>query len=285
MRVLVLGVTGMLGHAVFKAFAGDPHHEAWGTLRDASARRFFDAVNHPHLVAGVDALDHDAMTAVMIRVRPEIVINCVGLVKQLAAANDPLLALPINAILPHKLARLCALVGARLIHMSTDCVFSGRKGGYCETDVSDAEDVYGKSKFIGELRDVPNAITLRSSIIGHELNSSKGLLEWFLSQRDQVNGYANAVFSGLPAVELARAMRDFIVPHTKLSGLYHVSATPIVKLELLKLIANVYGKDIDIVPDSRMAVDRSLNSERFTRATGYVAPGWPELITLMHAAT
>jgi dTDP-4-dehydrorhamnose reductase len=151
MRVLVLGATGMLGNALFRACDEDPRYEVWGTMRSDASRRFFPGVPHARLRAGINVLDHDALVAVISALHPDAVINCVGLVKQLADANDPLAALPINAMLPHRLAHLCALAGARLVHISTDCVFSGRAGGYHESDPSDAEDLYGKSKFIGEL--------------------------------------------------------------------------------------------------------------------------------------
>ena len=282
MQVLILGVTGMLGHAVFKVFTEDPRHEVWGTLRSAEGRHFFAEADRERLVTGVDVLDQNALVAAMNRVRPEVVINCVGLIKQLVITNDPLSAVPINAMFPHQLAGLCGLLGSRLIQLSTDCVYSGRKGAYQESDPSDAEDLYGKSKFIGELHDYSHAITLRTSGIGHELNSSHGLLAWFLSQQEPVKGYAKAINSGLPSVELARVIKDFVLPRPELKGLYHVSAEPIAKLDLLKLVANVYGKDIRIVPDDGLVIDRSLNSERFTQATGYIAPKWPELIALMH---
>lgn len=283
MNVLILGVTGMLGSAVFRVFSADPHHETWGTLRSASALRHFPEQSRPHLLVGVDVLDQDALTAVMAKVRPDVVINCVGLIKQLADASDPLTALPINAMLPHRLARLCELAGARLIHVSTDCVFSGRKGMYLESDLSDAEDLYGKSKYIGELHDLPHAITLRTSIIGHELGSNYALVDWFLSQQGDVRGFTKAVFSGLPTVELARVMKDFVVPHPELSGLYHVAAEPIDKFRLLSLVAAQYGKQIGIRPDDALVIDRSLDGSRFAEATGYVAPEWPELIRRMHA--
>lgn len=283
MRVLVLGVTGMLGGAVFRAFNGDPTHSVWGTLRSSAGLKYFSDVELSSLLPGVDVLDQDALVAVLSRVRPDVVINCVGLIKQLADAKDPLSALPINALLPHRLARLCDLLGARLIHVSTDCVFSGRKGGYLESDLSDAEDLYGKSKYIGELHDSPNAITLRTSIIGHELSSSYALVDWFLAQDGAIRGFSKAIFSGLPTVELARVMKDFVLPHPELNGLYHVAAEPIAKLDLLELIANQYGKAIEIRPDPSLVIDRSLNSERFTQATGYKAPSWPQLIELMHA--
>ena len=281
MRVLVLGVTGMLGNAVLQVFAEGKEHDVWGTMRGEGGRRYFATEFQPRLLAGVDLLDHDALTGVMLRVRPEVVINCVGLIKQLADANDPLSALPINAMLPHRLAKLCALAGARLIHVSTDCVFSGRKGLCVEADPSDAEDLYGKSKFIGELHEAVHAITLRTSIIGHELNSNHALVDWFLSQDGPVKGYARAVFSGLPTVELARVMRDYVVPAPKLHGLYHVGAAPIDKLSLLRLVAEIYEKKIEIMPDEHVCIDRSLDSSRFRQATGYVPPSWSELIKRM----
>lgn len=283
MRILVLGVTGMLGSAVFRFFDADAEHETWGTLRNGGALRHFPVQNHLRLLIGVDVLDQDVLVAMLAKVQPDVVINCVGLIKQLADAKDPLAALPINAMLPHRLARLCALSGARLIHVSTDCVFAGRKGSYRESDLSDAEDLYGKSKYIGELHDLSNAITLRTSIIGHELGGSYALVDWFLSQQGSVKGFTKAIFSGLPTVELARVMKDFVVPHPQLSGLYHVAAEPIAKLDLLQLIAAEYSKQIDIRPDDELIIDRSLDGSRFRDATGYIAPAWPELIRRMHA--
>ncbi|WP_043310817.1 SDR family oxidoreductase [Pseudomonas sp. ML96] len=283
MRILVLGAAGMLGSVVFRTFAADSAYEVWGTLRSRAAFRYYPEPLHAKLLAGCDVLDQDALVAVMAQVQPQVVINCIGLIKQLADANDPLTALPINAMFPHRLARLCLLGGARLIHVSTDCVFSGRKGGYAESDVSDAEDLYGKSKYIGELHDLPNAITLRTSIIGHELGSHYALVDWFLSQQGSVKGFSRAIFSGLPTVELAQAIKDFVLPHPQLHGLYHVAAEPIAKLELLRLVAVQYGKEIEIRPDDGIVIDRSLDGSRFRAATGYVAPGWPELVRRMEA--
>lgn len=283
-RILILGVTGMLGNAVFRVFEADSEIETWGSLRSVSGVRHFPQQTHARLLTGVDVLDQDALVGVMSKVRPDVVINCVGLIKQLADANDPLTALPINAMLPHRLARLCALAGARLIHVSTDCVFSGRKGLYQESDLSDAEDLYGKSKYIGELHDLPHAITLRTSIIGHELGSSHALVEWFLAQQGCVKGFSKALFSGLPTVELARVMKDFVVPHPQLNGLYHVAAAPIAKLDLLQKVAEQYGKKIEIQPDNSLVLDRSLDGSRFAASTGYKVPSWPELIRKMHAA-
>jgi dTDP-4-dehydrorhamnose reductase len=282
MRVLILGVTGMFGNAAHRVFASDPRHETWGTLRRADARRFFPEGDRERLVEGVDVTDQDALAAVLHRVRPDVVINAVGVIKQLASANAPLIVLPINAMFPHRLAALCGLAGARMVHISTDCVFSGRRGSYTESDLSDAEDLYGKSKFIGEVHDQPHVITLRTSGIGHELGSRHGLLEWFLAQQGPVKGYAKAIYTGLPWVELARVIRDVVLPRPDLNGLYHVSSKPISKLDLIRLVADVYGKTITINPDDAVRIDRSLDSARFTRATGYVAAEWPELVAQMH---
>jgi dTDP-4-dehydrorhamnose reductase len=219
---------------------------------------------------------------VLDRVRPAVVINCVGLVKQLADADDPLAALPVNALLPHRLARLCALTGTRLIHVSTDCVFSGRKGGYRESDDADAGDLYGRSKLLGEV-DYANAMTLRTSIIGHELASAHGLIGWFLSQQGSVRGFTRAIFSGLPTGELARVMKDFVVPRPDLRGVYHVAADPISKYDLLHVVNQEYGRGLDIRADGQLRIDRSLDGTRFREATGYVAPPWPWLVAEMRA--
>lgn len=282
MKILVLGASGMLGNAVIRVLSEKADWQVYGTVRSEGAKRHFHPDIAGRLLAGVDVEQHDSLVQAFTRVRPDAVINCVGLIKQLAEADDPLQAVPINTLLPHRLARLCELTGARLVHMSTDCVFSGTKGAYLESDPSDAKDLYGRSKFLGEV-DYPHAVTLRTSIIGHELQSAHGLVGWFLSQRESCKGYTRAIFSGLPTVELARVIRDVVIPRPELHGVYHVAAQPISKYELLKLVAQVYGRQIEVVPDDKLEIDRSLNADRFRDATGYVAPGWPDLIEEMHA--
>lgn len=280
MRVLVLGASGMLGNAMFRVLSQGTGLEVFGTARSGSVRRFFAPEAGQRLIAGVDVENQDSLARVFAEVKPQVVLNCIGLIKQLADADDPLQALPINAMLPHRLARLCELGGARLVHVSTDCVFTGTKGDYRESDLSDATDLYGKSKFLGEV-DYPHTITLRTSIIGRELASAHGLVGWFLAQEGRVKGYTRAIFSGLPTVELARVVRDVVLPRADLSGLYHVASSPIAKYDLLKLVAQVYGKAIEIVPDDTVLIDRSLNADRFKEASGYVAPPWPELVKAM----
>lgn len=270
----------MLGSAVIKLLRARADWQVFGTVRSENAKTLFMSDIAECLSFGVDVEQNDSLIEVFSRIRPNVVINCVGLVKQLVVAEDPLQAIPINAILPHRLARLCKLAGARLVHISTDCVFSGDKGLYTEADAADATDLYGRSKYLGEV-DYPHAITLRTSIIGHELEGARSLLGWFLAQTGSVKGYRRAIFSGLPTVEVARVIRDYVIPHPELHGLYHVSAAPISKFDLLTLVAQIYGKTIEIVADDQLVIDRSLDSTQFRLATGFSPKPWAELISSM----
>jgi dTDP-4-dehydrorhamnose reductase len=279
-KILVLGVTGMLGNAVFRLFSQSPSFETLGTARSADGLRHFDETLLSRIIVGVDVEQHDHLVHLFSRVRPDIVINCIGLVKQLAGADDPLAALPINALLPHRLARLASLAGSRLVHVSTDCVFTGKQGLYRESDAPDALDLYGRSKLLGEV-DEPHVVTLRTSIIGHELNSAHSLVGWFLAQEGRVRGFTRAVFSGLPTVELAKVIRDHVLPRPNLRGLWHVSSDPIAKYELLQLVQKAYGKSIEITPDDQLVIDRSLDSSRFRTETGWSPAPWAELVDTM----
>jgi dTDP-4-dehydrorhamnose reductase len=279
-KVLVLGANGMIGHVMFRVLSQYQDWTVVGTERAHTAPPIYPAISSKNLLSGIDLTCPDTLTKLFAHVKPEVVVNCAGLTKHLPDSGDPLKALPINSLLPHRLADLCLLLNARLIHVSTDCVFSGEKGNYLETDRADAIDVYGKSKELGEVKD-RNAITLRTSTIGHELSSHYGLLEWFLLQ-SSCKGYSKAIFSGLPSVEFARVVRDVVIPNKALKGLYQVGANPIDKNTLLHMIAAQYDKKVDIIPDDLVQIDRSLNTTLFKSATGYVAPSWPTLIEMMH---
>lgn len=281
MKILVLGASGMLGSAMMRVLAGNPEHEVYGSFRSTIAMRHFTDMPPDHLISGVDVENQDALVHLLNRVRPQVVVNCIGLIKQLAQANDPLSALLVNAVLPHRLARLCGLIGARLVHVSTDCVFSGKKGLYAEHDIADAVDLYGRSKLLGEV-DYPNAITLRTSIIGEELESAHGLVGWFLSQRQNVRGFTQAIFSGLPTSELARVVDKYVLQRPDLRGLYHVASEPISKHDLLQLVNSIYSCNLAIAPDDTLVIDRSLDGGRFSKETGFQAASWPELIERMH---
>jgi dTDP-4-dehydrorhamnose reductase len=282
-RILILGVSGMLGSATYRLFASSPGFSVVGCARSLGGLEALPRGDAARIVGGVDIADFDRLIDLFAELRPDVVINCVGVIKQLSAAKDPLISIAVNSLLPHRLARLSAASSARLIQISTDCVFTGRRGNYSESDIPDAEDPYGRTKFLGEV-DYPNAITLRTSIIGHEIGSAVSLVDWFLSEPGpEVRGYRHAIYTGLPTVELARVVRDVVIPRPELRGLWHVSSDPISKYELLRLVARAYGKTIAILPDESVRIDRSLDGTRFRDATGYKAAPWPELVDLMHA--
>jgi len=280
-KILVLGAAGMLGHVVFTELAAREEWDVRATVWTAEEFETLPPALRDRITPRIDATRLESLRAVLDSVQPDAVINCVGLIKQRPLAKDPVAALDLNALLPHRLAQLCRATGSRLIHISTDCVFAGTKGKYKESDPADAEDLYGKTKFLGEVTE-PSCVTLRTSIIGHELRDRFALIEWFLSQEGRVRGYRQAIYTGFPTVEFASILVHYVLPRKDLCGLYHVSSDPISKYDLLRLVAERYHKDIAIDPDDAVREDRSLNSDLFRRTTGYVPPEWPELVEKMH---
>lgn len=283
MKILILGGHGMLGHRLWLNLRKE--HEVWVTVRQTSSP-FPNLPEFPtqYIRTNVDASNFDQVTRALASIQPDLVINCIGLIKQMGhLARDPIMSISLNALLPHRVSLICRAAKIRMIHISTDCVFSGKKGNYVETDESDAEDLYGRSKFLGEVAYPPHSITLRTSIIGRELKTRLGLIEWFLSQKDgdAVNGYKRAIFSGFTTDELSRVINDYVIPHPELTGLYHVSTDPISKFDLLHLVKTAFGRKIDIISDEKVCIDRSLDSTRFRQATGYAPPAWSELIQRM----
>ena len=249
--------------------------------RSSDLSQWFSKKLIKNIHTGVDADNFDTITEAFKIIKPDIVINCIGLIKQLPIAGDPFSAISINALLPHRIATLCHSVNSRMIHISTDCVFDGLKGNYKEEDPSDAKDLYGRSKFLGEV-EYSHCITLRTSMIGHELKGKLSLIEWFLAQKNKVRGFANAIYSGLPTVELAKIITDYVIPNSDLKGVYHISSEPISKYDLLKLIAQKYGKKIQIEKYNDFYKNLSLDSSAFYHVTGYKSPSWHKLIEKMH---
>jgi dTDP-4-dehydrorhamnose reductase len=277
MRVLILGGAGMLGHQLWRHL--HKNHEVWVTLRKPlshySGRELFEPLR---TLPGVDVTNDDALIDAFRTSRPEAVINCVGIIKQLKEAENPLLSLSINSVLPHRLSGLCSVAGTRLVHISSDCVFSGAEGNYTEDDVSNAQDLYGRTKFLGEVHE-PHCITLRTSIIGRELETRSGLIEWFLSQSGKkINGFRRAIYSGLTTCELARVIERVLVKHSDIEGLWHVSGEPISKYDLLLIAKSAFGWIGEIVPDDTFVCNRSLDSARFREKTGYHPPSWQVMI-------
>jgi dTDP-4-dehydrorhamnose reductase len=282
MRVLILGATGMLGHKLLQTLAR--RCEATGTVRaDAAAWRRHPVLGPLNLVGPVRAEAFDEVVRAFAAARPEVVVNAIGLVKQRPEAADPVACLTLNALFPHRVAALCRATGARLIHVSTDCVFSGRKGGYTEADACDAEDLYGRAKLLGEVGG-PGCLTLRTSLVGRELGAGLGLVEWFLARRGgRVNGYARAVFSGLTTLALADLVGDLVNRSAPLEGVWHVAAQPISKHDLLGLVDRAFAAGVAIDRDETVTCDRSLDGGAFRRVTGYAAPAWPAMVRDMAA--
>jgi len=284
--IVVLGADGMLGHKMFQRLSAR-FPGTRGTLRTSRAdprAAGIPLLQGDAIVDGVDVMHDNALRATIDALRPDVVVNCVGVIKQRDAAHDPIPSITINSLLPHRLAAWLRPWNGRLIHFSTDCVFSGRRGRYRDDDLPDAEDLYGRSKFLGEVRHAANAVTLRTSIIGRELFHHQSLLDWFLRQRGTVRGFTKVIYSGVTTNHLAAVVGDVIERHPALHGLYQVASDPIAKHDLLRLVQDAFGKtDVTIVPDDREVSDRSLDGSRFAAATGYVCPPWPALVAELAA--
>jgi dTDP-4-dehydrorhamnose reductase len=277
MRVLVLGAYGMLGHKLFMKLGAE--HEVYGTCRDIRFNEpWSEMFPTQKLLPGVRAEEPGTVLTPIRGVKPDVVVNCIGIVKQLDAAKDPVQTITVNALFPHQLARMCEKEHMRLIHFSTDCVFSGMKGMYKPTDLKDAEDLYGKTKGLGEINK-RGTVTIRSSIIGRELGTHNGLVEWLLTQRGkQVKGYRNAIYSGFTTIEMSDIVGTILAKHPDLSGIWQVASHPIAKYDLLNLIKEKMRLDIEIVPDYEIRLDRSLDGRAFVDQTGYIVPSWESMI-------
>jgi dTDP-4-dehydrorhamnose reductase len=281
MKVLILGATGMLGYSLFSNLNEHANLSVFGTVRSIVGKEYFFKDTQPQLITGVDAYNVSSLQQAIEAVTPDVVINCVGLIKQYGISKQHIDAVKINALLPHELAHICDRFKAKLIHFSTDCVFTGNTGLYSEDSLPDACDLYGKSKCLGEV-DYGKHLTLRTSIIGHELTSNVSLVDWFLAQEKSAKGFSKAVFSGLPTSFIAKLLVDYIFPNPEVSGLLHLSVDPIDKYTLLNLIAEQYQKQITIHESQQMVIDRSLNSDRFRQLTDFNPPSWHELVECMH---
>ena len=278
-RIMVLGGAGMLGHKMFQVLR-ERLDGVFCTIREDARKVPLERVEFLHgddVVQGVDVTDFAALEAILSAFRPEFVVNCVGVIKQRAEAVSPIPSITINSLLPHKLAQMAARWGGRVVHFSTDCVFSGRRGEYTEEDHSDAEDLYGRTKLLGEVT-VANALTLRTSIIGRELTEHRSLLDWFLAQNHKtVRGYRNVIYSGVTTNHLADLVASIIQDHHGLNGLYQVASAPISKYDLLRLLREAFQLDVQIEPDDLEKSNRSMKCDRLREAIAYKCPPWPVL--------
>lgn len=276
MKILILGGNGMLGHQFLHSW--QDRHEVMVTLRRQCSDYMSGTFTPANSFVDIDVCETEALEGAMEAFKPDAVVNAVGVTKQRADGFSIIPTIEINALFPHRLAELCLRHEARLVHLSTDCIFSGKAGDYNEKAVSDAEDLYGRTKFLGEVNQ-PHVITLRKSTLGLELAGAHGLIEWFLAQRGKIRGFRKAIYSGLISSELARVIEDILLHHEGLSGVWNVASEPINKYDLLVDLSERLGrKDIEIEPDDVFVCDRSLNGAAFCQQTGYIAPSWEVML-------
>tara|TARA_Y100000739_G_C20540246_1_gene433222 strand:+ start:306 stop:1208 length:903 start_codon:yes stop_codon:yes gene_type:complete len=279
-KILIIGANGMIGHMLFDYFCAQKKFETIGLVRSLIK----NVVNKDNLIKEENFTDPFILKNLINNISPNLVINCIGIVKQNSMISDVQKSFYLNSFFPRILSQICKNSNIRLITFGTDCVYKGTKGFYKETDIIDSKDIYGISKYLGEIHDFKDCITLRTSFIGKELNTQRGLLEWFITQsklNKKVYGFKNAIYTGLPTIEIARIIHKFIIPNKRLSGLYHLSSEPIDKYSLLKLIKKTYSLDITINKDYDTVIDRSLDSSKFRSETGFIPLCWEELVKTM----
>jgi len=269
MRILILGATGMLGHKLVQEFSKTD--EVIATARGS----IWPNKNDVRLIS-FWASDVGEFKDVLEASTPDVVINCIGVIKQLGGAKDPLSCIPINSLLPHQVNKVCHENGVKFVHVSTDCVFSGRNGPYNEESRPDPEDLYGRTKLIGEA-----GLTIRSSIIGREIKGTTGLIEWFLSQKGKtIKGFSKALYTGFTTIEFARVIRAALKANLE-PGVYQASSDPISKFDLLNLAKAKFGIDVTIENDDKFECDRRLDSSRFRRLAAYSPPTWDDMLAEM----
>lgn len=284
LKILVLGASGMLGHKVFEVLSSNKQYDVYGTVTRMASFKNTLPINFTNkIIEGIYADKIDTVENLLQKQKPDLVINCIGVIKQNEDSKSTKNCIVLNALFPQQVAEICEQINCRFITIATDCVFDGQKGtAYLDDDLPTCHDVYGMTKYLGEIRN-GNALTLRTSIIGHELSSNLSLLDWFLSQNtENTKGFTKAIFSGFPTVIFAKLLAEKIIPNKDLKGFYHISVNPISKYELLSLVAKTYQKKINITPDSNLSINRSLNSDKLRRVIAYQPPSWEELIKNMY---
>lgn len=274
MTVLVFGASGMLGHKVMQVFA-EHNLDAIGVMRGLTTdlQQKIPILKQAFLIGGNDVRNQDDVLSVFKKIKPKIIVNCAGIVKP--RATDPVETIEINSAFPHRIARLSSMIGARLIHISTDCVFSGNSGDYFEDSPADCADLYGRSKLIGEV-DYDDHLTIRTSIIGRELGTSRNLLEWFFAQEGDIKGFDNAFFTGVST----RALAEIIVTlcnKPEVTGLLHVPGTKVNKYDLLCQVKEAFRTKVRIERYSGYKIDRSLASKRI-HSLGIIIPTMETMI-------
>lgn len=268
-KILILGVSGLLGGAVLEILGEKNINNIYGTIRNKDLDNLPVNLKKYQIIKNINAENKEQILNLFNKIKPNIIINCIGKIRLENNSNDLQKTIMVNSLLPHLLSEICSEKGVKLIHISTDGVFSGLKGNYLESDTPDCRDIYGYSKLIGEITNTTNTVTIRTSVIGHHHSRNQNLLNWFLNQTNTVKGYQSSIFSGITTIELAKIIRDYIIPNKNLYGLYHIGSNPIDKYKLLRIISKVYNKNINIIPNNDIVINRSLNFNKFSNLTGY----------------
>lgn len=280
MRLLIVGGTGMLGHKLLQILSR-AYPETYATVRQDMSKppcKQVPFLQSEKVFHGIDVWDIESLRRIARELRPDYILNCVGVIKQHKASAAAIPCIRINSLLPHEIAEIAAEYGGRVIHFSTDCVFDGTRGMYSEEDIPNATDLYGRSKAMGELF-CDNALTLRTSIIGRELQSHASLLDWFLAQSGgQIRGFTKAIYSGVTTNQMAHVIELILQKFPTLTGLYQIVAEPVSKYELLSLVKDRFGVEVSIEPYDDFCIDRSMRGDKFESATGYRSPSWPNMI-------
>lgn len=279
--IVVLGCSGMLGHKLMQTISESTDYHVYGTVRSMTSNRVTQIPRNKNttVVSDIHADNLAPLKKLLAETHPVAIVNCIGIVKQLPEGSQPIPSIKINSLLPHQLAEMSREVGSRFFHFSTDCVYSGTKGFYSETDATDPQDLYGKSKAIGEVGG-PGCFTIRSSIIGPELDSHLGLFEWFCLQRGKkVKGYRKALYTGFTTTAMSRILLMLIEKFPEMSGVWNVASDPISKYEILCKINKILNLGITVEEDQSYAMNRTLDGSKFKNATGFSSPSWDEMLT------
>lgn len=278
MRVLVLGASGLIGHTLVRELSR--YYEVYGTLHFSKSHYDNIFFRKHSFIFDIDIMNFDIVKGIIYALKPDYIINCVGITKRKIDKQNIEDATFVNACFPHKLVRFAQLNENRVIHFSTDCVFDGKKGNYLEEDLTTAEDIYGRTKALGEIINYNNCLTIRSSFIGQELYSKTELLDWFLSQDgNSIKGFKNTLYSGVSTIFMTKVVRKVIDSFPEISGLYNLAPSiPISKYDLLNLAKDIFDVHVKIIPDYSIIHKPTLDGSKFKEITGIVIPDWREML-------
>lgn len=282
-KILILGITGMLGHQMWRVLRrtlDSQRFQIYGTVRGTVlALQRFDIFNTDGVIENVNASHFSELQKCLSDLQPDYVINCIGLTLRKKDLADIEKCYQINSVLPQLLGQWCELNHAKLIHFSTDCVFDGQKGShYYETDLPTAQDHYGRSKFLGEVRTGKN-LTFRLSIVGRELENKTEFLEWIFSQKNQtVSGFDQVMYSGLTTNFVAQEVCRVILKFPELSGLHQISSESLSKFAIINKVNQKFYLNIQVNKKSDYVSNKSLDCSAYSKQTGFKSPTWDELI-------